>query len=254
MRLPVLQGLIRRRILVNFRVDPEVMARELPPPFQPKLHNGSAIAGICLIRLEQIRPRGIPACFGFTSENAAHRVAARWLNSEGAVEDGVFITRRDTGSFLAQIAGGRIFPGEHHRADFDVEDDGARVRITVDARDGSMHLELRAQAARGLPPTSSFASLIEASEFFERGRIGYSVTRDCCRFDGIALDTDAWAVSPLEVEHVKSSYFDDPARFPKGSVVFDHALVMRDVEHAWTAVPDVRTERVEVGAMTAAPA
>jgi len=53
MRLPVIHGVIRRRLLVNFRVDAEVMRCFLPAPFRPKVHNGFAIAGICLIRLEQ---------------------------------------------------------------------------------------------------------------------------------------------------------------------------------------------------------
>ena len=53
-------GLIKRRLLVNYRVDPKVMQRFLPKPFRPKLQNGQSIAGICLIRLEQIRPAGLP--------------------------------------------------------------------------------------------------------------------------------------------------------------------------------------------------
>jgi hypothetical protein len=36
MRIHVIQGIIDRRILVNYRVDPEVLARILPQPFQPK--------------------------------------------------------------------------------------------------------------------------------------------------------------------------------------------------------------------------
>ena len=47
MQAPVVQGLIRRRILVNFRVDPEVIQGQLPPAFHPKLVGGWAIAGIC---------------------------------------------------------------------------------------------------------------------------------------------------------------------------------------------------------------
>ena len=61
MRIPVIQGVIRRRLLVNYRVSPEAIARILPAPFRPKLQRGYAIAGICLIRLEQIRPRWLPA-------------------------------------------------------------------------------------------------------------------------------------------------------------------------------------------------
>jgi hypothetical protein len=75
MRLPVIQGVIRRRILVNFRIDPGVMQAQLPPRFRPKLHQGHAIAGVCLIRLEAVRPRLVPQFLALSSENAAHRIA-----------------------------------------------------------------------------------------------------------------------------------------------------------------------------------
>ena len=75
MRFPKVHGVIRRRLLVNFRVDPAVIQQYLPPPFRPKLQEGHAIAGVCLIRLEDIRPHGVPQILGLSSENAAHRVA-----------------------------------------------------------------------------------------------------------------------------------------------------------------------------------
>ena len=56
MRVPVVRGIIDRRILANFRIDAKVMANVLPAPFRPKLVNGHAIGGICLIRLKDIRP------------------------------------------------------------------------------------------------------------------------------------------------------------------------------------------------------
>src|SRR5437773_1738381 len=120
MRLPVIDGIIRRRILVNFRVDPEVIQKQLPSRFKPKLHNGKAIGGICLIRLENIRPKFLPAAFGISSENAAHRIAVTWTDESGSQREGVFIPRRDTGSWLNHFLGGRIFPGEHNLAEFKV--------------------------------------------------------------------------------------------------------------------------------------
>jgi uncharacterized protein YqjF (DUF2071 family) len=60
MRIPVIKGTIKRRLLVNFRADPAVVQRILPQPFRPKLHRGRSLVGICLIRLEQIRPAGLP--------------------------------------------------------------------------------------------------------------------------------------------------------------------------------------------------
>ena len=58
MRIPVVRGVIDRRILVNYAVDPEVLARTLPAPFRPKLHRGLGLAGICLIRLRDVRRPG----------------------------------------------------------------------------------------------------------------------------------------------------------------------------------------------------
>lgn len=86
MRFPKVHGTIKRRLLVNFRVDPEIMQRHLPPQFTPKLHRGYAIAGICLIRLENIRPRRFPSLLGLSSENAAHRIAVTREDESGAHE------------------------------------------------------------------------------------------------------------------------------------------------------------------------
>lgn len=240
MRLPVIRGLIRRRLLVNFRVDAAVMQRFLPPPFRPKLHCGHAIAGICLIRLEEIRPAGLPRWCGVASENAAHRIAVVWDDPAGVSREGVFIPRRDTGSWLNHLAGGRLFPGEHQLADFDVADDGTRIAMSIRSRDGRMTVQLHARACDSLPSSSCFRSLAESSAFFERGSVGYSVTRDCCRYDGIRLETAGWRVHPLAVEQVESSFFAAPADFPAGTVHFDHALVMRDLPHQWHGEADLQ--------------
>jgi hypothetical protein len=107
-RVPRVHGIIRRRLLVNFRVDPVMIQRLLPPRFRPKLHDGHAVAGICLIRLEQIRPRRFPSIVGVSSENAAHRIAvtgttarARASTSRAATPARCSTTSRAAGSFPA---------------------------------------------------------------------------------------------------------------------------------------------------------
>jgi hypothetical protein len=150
LRLPIIEGIIRRRILSNFRVQPEVMQRLIPDRFKPKVHQGYAVAGICLIRLDL----------------------------EGDVAD-------------------------------------------------------------ELPSTSIFSSLATASSFFEGGSLGYSVTNEPGRLDGLRLKTKEWKVSPLNVRKVYSSYFADESLFPRGSIEFDHALIMRNVEHEWLTEDDL---------------
>jgi hypothetical protein len=236
LKLPAITGLIRRRLLVNYRVDPAALESILPSRFRPKLHDGHAIAGICLIRLEGIRPRLFPAWAGITSENAAHRIAVLWTESDGSEKEGVFIPRRDTGSLPNHLAGGRIFPGEHHFADFDITDQDGRIDLSIQSRDQSMRILLAARESPDFPATSCFRSLEESSAFFEPGSVGFSVTRDCCRLDGIRLETHHWKVQNLAVERVESSFFDNPSAFPPGSATFDHALIMRDIPHDWHEV------------------
>jgi Uncharacterized conserved protein (COG2071) len=240
MRLPAIHGVIRRRILVNYRVDPAVMRSLLPSRFAPKLQDGHAIAGICLIRLEAIRPRPLPAFLGLSSENAAHRVAVTWETGAGKTQEGVFIPRRDTNSMVNHLGGGRLFPGEHHRAAFTVREATGAIDLRVQSRDGVVSLRVRGSPGGGMPAASCFPTLRAASDFFEPGSLGYSVTGQAGRLDGIELRTHGWSVEPFRIEELHSSYFDDRARFPEGSVEFDCALIMRHVPHEWRRADDLR--------------
>ena len=241
MRIPVIKGTIKRRLLVNFRAEPAVVQRMLPQPFRPKLHRGRSLVGICLIRLEQMRPAGLPGALGLSSENAAHRIAVEWTDAAGIQREGVFIPRRDTGSFLNRVAGGRVFPGEHHPARFSVVDLGGHIDFAMESFDGSVKVRVVGDDSDSLPSSSCFSSLVDASGFFEGGSLGYSVTRKGERLDGLLLRTMDWRIRALSVTEVHSSFFADRQRFPEGSVEFDHALVMRDIFHEWHKAEDLYT-------------
>jgi len=243
-QLPVIQGLIDRRILVNFRVDPDVFAKRLPAPFRPQLYGGVGIAGICLIRLKHIRPRGWPAALGLSSENAAHRIAVEW-EQDGETRTGVYIPRRDTSSRLNSLAGGRIFPGVHHLADFDVVERDDHYSVTMQSDDGTRISVAGRVGTRW--EHSTFPTVDAASAFFKAGAIGYSASPLAGAFDGLELRTFGWKVEPLSVEHVESSLFGDRSLFPPGSVEFDDALLMRSIEHEWHARGAIRLQCGRVG-------
>jgi len=234
MKVPKVHGVIGRRLLVNFRVEPEVIQRQLPDPFRPKLHDGHAVAGICLIRLENIRPLRFPRMLGWSSENAAHRIAVVWEDEAGSHE-GVYIPRRDTGSLMNHLAGGRLFPGEHQRASFQVEEAGDRIALMMSSADGRVVVDVAGRIADELPATSIFRTLDAASRFFEPGSLGYSATAAGTHLDGVVLKTHSWKVAPLATERVSSTYFEDRTSFPAGSITFDCALIMRNIAHEWHA-------------------
>lgn len=233
-----MRGVIDRRMLVNFRARPEVVAKMLPAPFRPKLVCGWAMVGICLIRLKDIRPHGFPALCGLNSENAAHRIAVEW-DENGAMREGVFIPRRDTSSQLQAFVGGRVFPGVHHRATFKVKETANEFCLKMRSEDGVTTVDVQAKLANWLDTNSVFTSLADASDFFARGAVGYSATCEAGCWDGLELHTTGWNVEPLEVSVVKSSFFDDRERFPSGSIEFDCALLMRGIDHEWRTLPQM---------------
>ena len=92
-----LVGRIERRILLDHVLAPDVVARHLPAGFTPRLLDGHAVVGVCLIRLVEMRPPGLPAALGRTVEAAAHRISV--VGPGG--EPGVVVPRRDTSSWAA---------------------------------------------------------------------------------------------------------------------------------------------------------
>ena len=200
--------------------------------------HGFGMVGICLIRLRNIRPWGLPAWLGISSENAAHRAAVEW-EEQGVIREGVFIRRRDTNSRLNALAGGRLFPGVHHHARFTVQETASHFAVALQSDDGETSMSVEADLAEHFPAGSLFGSLAEASAFFQAGSLGYSVTSRPTTFQGMELRCPNWKMEPLMVSQVESSFFGDPAVFPAGSIEFDCALLMHGIEHEWHGRSDL---------------
>ena len=241
MKIPTIIGTIDRRILINYQVDKDVLTKFLPEPFRPKLVNDKGVVGICLIRLKNIRPKGLPKTVGISSENGAHRIAVEWTEN-GETKEGVFIPRRDTSSKLNSLAGGRIFPGVHHLADFSVNEENGNYSVEFKSDDGTF-LSIIAKETSEWNKNSVFEDLNCASDFFEKGTVGYSPDKIGETFDGLELKTYEWKVKPLTVSEVRSTFFEDETIFPKGTVKFDNALLMKSIEHEWKSLKEIRNTK-----------
>ncbi len=241
---PRLATVIVRRLLLNYRADPQVVAADLPAPFRPRLRRGYAVVGLDLCRTGRTRPVGLPAVVGVASESASHRIAVEWDGPDG-VRQGVYIPRRDSGSRLSVAVGARVSPGVHHRASFEVVEAPGRLRVayaTLD-EDAAVDVEVRLdEGLNGRPwgtergPSRLFDGPDDASEFFRLESAGYSAGREPDRFDGAGLTTTQWRVDPCVLERAASSVFDDRDRFPVGSIEPDCALLMRQLPARWTAL------------------
>lgn len=228
--IPRMAATIAQRVLVNYRVDPDVARSLLPDGIRPQLVNGSAVAGVCLIHLTAFRPAWFAPAIGHRSRNAAHRIAVEGDTAEGP-QTGVYIPRRHSSSLLARLVGGRVFPGTHAPASVDFRSTADDLEVRVEADD--LRVRVAARRGPGIPFRSTlFETLEQSSTFFRKDAVGWSPTRSGA-LEGLRLDTDAWKVEPIDVTALSSTFFDE---LPDGAAQFDHALLMRDVPTRWSSV------------------
>jgi hypothetical protein len=232
MQLPVLNGIIDRRILINYRVRPDVVQALLPSHLEPLVVNGYASAGVCLLRLKNIGIRYSPPWLRIASENAAHRFLVRFRGGKEK-SNAVYIPRRDTDSMLNVVLAGKLLSWPHFPATFAVEEAKGSYSVKMQSKDGHASLDIKAQITDSFPGDSMFASIDHASCCFEGCSAGISPSAHPERFKMIRLKTKTWTVSPLRILSLRSSYFEDASLFPPGSIQFDHALLMEGIEHEW---------------------
>lgn len=239
MKLPTIKGLIKRRILINFLVDPRVISPLLPSVFRPKLVEGKAVIGICLIRLEQIRPNFLPRLFGTSSENVAHRIAVQWREDSGEYQDGVYIFRRDSNSWFNTRFGGKLFPGDYNYAKFVVDETSDYVDLQVDSNDHKVSIQLRANYSEVDETTTIFGSLDNMSAFFQAGAAGYSPVIGKRCFQGMCLTPYEWNMKLLNKEKLEVNYFTKVLGLNENQLVFDSIAIMRDIPHEWKRLKDM---------------
>ncbi|MCU1486633.1 MAG: hypothetical protein JWN67_3379 [Actinomycetia bacterium] len=223
MRLPVLDAVIRHRLLLNLRADPSAAAALLPSGLEPQLVDGSAVVGVCIVGLDALRPPHLPRWVGLSSDSAAHRIA---VLDHG--RPAVFVARRDTSSWLATAAGGRAYPGVHRHADVHVHAESGTWEVSLR---GAVELEAVASAVDA-PTGSLFASVADAATFFGEGSTGLSPARRG-GLEAIELEAPAFRLEPLRIEDLRSSWFDE--HFPPGTLEVDAGFVLRDVPVRWRA-------------------
>jgi hypothetical protein len=224
--MPAMAATIERRLLINYRLDPTVAQRLLPASLRPQLVDGSAVAGICLLRLGAFRPTWVRPQLGWGAENAAHRIAVEWDDANGT-HSGVYVPQRHSASWLPVIAGSRVFPGVHHHARFDVTEGDGRFKVEMQAPGVEVAVDV---AISSTWSSTLFPTVEDASAFFRKGSVGWSPDR-AGNLEGLGLETDSWKVEAGSALRVESSFFN---ALPAGAAEFDCALLMRNVPIVWS--------------------
>jgi len=207
-----LRSRVHTRILLNFRMDPAVIRPFIPPGLEPVLVNGAAVAGVCFIRQQRIRPAGLPSFTGVALEAAAHRVA---VTRDG--ERAVLVLRRDAPGLLPKIAS-RITAATFGAGE--IAWDGLTARLL--ASDGAT-ASIDAASGDRLASTL-FASPDAAADFFRRESLSIEPTGRMLR---VSLPA-RWTVAAIEHATLASSFLASVGAEP------DSAFVARDLDAVWS--------------------
>jgi len=174
-----------------------------------------------------------PSAIGLQTENVAHRFAVEWDDPTGT-KVGVYVPRRDSDSWVTAVGGGRIFPAKHRRARFAVEERELEISIVVTSLDRQLRLGVKAWPADEIGG-GLFNSTEEAIDFFRRGCLGLSPQGS--GLSAVRLQCERWTATPMSVQFMSSSLFEDLLQFPQGTCELDGALLMRDLPARWIPEP-----------------
>lgn len=213
---PALHGRIARRILVDWMVAPERTTAVLPPGLTPRLVEGQAVVGICLIEFDGLRPKGLPAAIGRPVSAVAHRISVE----DETGRSGVYVPRRDTPSLAAQAVGGRLWPGVHGPAAVRWTESDDRIAVTATADD--LEVEVEVQRTSELPIGPDLIAL-HASEpvAWSPGRRG--------ELEQAELRCETFDAAPVQLHQARSSWI--AATF--GDLDPPRAVEMHNIPMRW---------------------
>jgi hypothetical protein len=160
------------------------------------------------------------------AENAAHRVAVEWETPEG-VQTGVFIPERHSSSLVPVLLGGRILPGKHSLAQFQVNETDTDFDVELTSKDNHVHVQTHLSNEWD---SSLFENWEQASNFYKNSPTGWSPKVNGVGEEGMSLTADNWSVKPAKTTLLKSSFYD---AIPSSDITYDHTLVMQKISSHW---------------------
>ena len=234
MQLPVIRGVIDRRILVNYRVDPGVLAALLPAPFRPKLVAASGMVGRLPDPPEaRCGPRFLPPLAGdLLRERRPPR--RRRMGRGGRRREGVFVPRRDTDSRLNRLGGRAALPRRPLTTPaFTVRGDGRPLPRRPPQRRRRTSLSVvggvNAAVAGGVGLRLARGGL----RLLRGGLAGVLRDAPARPARGAGAAAPRWRVEPLAGRAGGVQLLRGPVALPAGVGRVRLALLMRGIDHEW---------------------
>jgi len=221
------------RIVIFYRVAPDRAKITFPTGYQLREINGYAVGGIAVTRRCVIHPSLLPTRL-VARETVLHFVHALRAGRQ-QVRTGALVLRHDTSSrWKSWVRSGWQWRQPHHHARVRFVESPDSINIQCDSDDRLMHVAIRAQPRQCPSHLSVFPSRGQLLRMLCEDLPGLRLAGRSGRYRSANRSSSELQMVPLQVEHLESSLFDDPQRFPGGAAEFDSAYSLRDTEVVWS--------------------
>jgi hypothetical protein len=209
-------------LFAHWDVDPERVARRLPPDYEVDTYDGRAYLGVVAFEMSDIGPSFLPSPFGRSFGELNLRTYVR--GPDGT--PGVFFFNLDADDRLSVTLARSLFRLPYYRADIDVSRRGAGVEF----RSRRTHREApaaRFHATYG-PDGETFTADAGSLEAFLVERYRFYTVDDAGRTYYGDIDHPPWSLAPARAEIPENGLFEaNGFSRPEGEPLLHYAAEIR---------------------------
>jgi uncharacterized protein YqjF (DUF2071 family) len=238
-----MQGMVRRRFLINYPVEPSLLAPFVPPGGELSLHQGKAWLSDCFVHITGMRPTGVPQALGVSFHYLIHRTRARLPFPDGKKREAVLVLDPTIDSRLLATFGAAATGVPFKRRPIEFVTDGSAWRLGVrDGKDLIFEAMIRGSSfGTDMPTNSPFSSLSQADEFLLGVSYGGSWNPEAGTLHVLAETHEPWRAQVGTCDTRRNAFLEGLGiESPRA----DHVITMVDCPHYFAmrgAVVDLST-------------
>jgi uncharacterized protein YqjF (DUF2071 family) len=247
-----MQGIVRRRFLINYPVEPSLLEPFVPPGGELSLHQGKAWLSDCFVHISNMRPSWVPRALGITFHYLIHRTRAVLPFPDGKKREAVLVLDPSMDSRLLNVFGAPMTGVPFKRRPIDFVTDGSAWRLGVRQGKGLIYEAMIRGSSFGteMPTNSPFSSLSQADDFLLGVSYGGSWNRETGTLHLLAETHEPWRAQVGTCDIRRNAFleglgFDTPRA--------DHVITMVDCPHFF-AVKSHKVALAAAGQNATAPA
>lgn len=223
-----ISALVRERIVVNFAVEPSLLAAALPCEWlAPQEVHGKSVVSFCVLWLDRLTPSGWPS--GLIARQISCAVRFGVINRTTG-RPGVYVVDRCTDSALASFATRLWFPGFHPFVKISESKEPSPRRIDVE-RAGLPYVSFSLGAAHG--SCGVFGSAKAFARFMSEGDRSYTLAPRPDVLNVVDLVKEETEFVPYEVCLIDAQGLPRPIHLP---CTVDSAFRAADARYEWRFV------------------